>query len=334
VRKYFDNLGIHCHNDSGCAVANTLAAVDSGVIHVQGCINGYGERTGNADLSAVIPNLVLKKSIEVIDKERLKLITQVSHHIAELINVTPSPQQPYVGTAAFAHKAGLHTSAISRRSDAYEHITPDLVGNGTRFLVSEMSGRATLELRAKEFGIDLDSGLISRLSEELKRREYEGYHYEAADASFELLVLGISGWKQQYFEVESFRVISDARYEETPVGDTVQIPSLTTEATVKVHVGSERIVSTCEGNGPVNALDKALRSAIEPKYPRLKSIHLTDYRVRVLDTKKGTGAVTRVLIDTSDEDRTWTTIGVSDNIIEASWEALIDAIIYALLKSS
>jgi 2-isopropylmalate synthase len=314
-------VGVHFHNDSGCAVANSLAAVGRGATHVQGCVNGYGERAGNTDLSAAIPDLSLKLRVGTIPADRLELLTPVSHHIAELVNIAPDPQQPFVGVSAFAHKAGLHTSAIARRSDAYEHISPDLVGNGTRFVVSEMAGRSTLAMKAKELGLELDSQAMASVLDSLKRLEYEGYHFEVADGSLELLLRNSTGWEQEFFELESYRVIAD------------QGEGQSTEATVKVMVGDQRIVATAEGNGPVNALDGAVRAAIGAIYPTLADVHLVDYRVRVLDSAKGTGSVTRVLIDSTDGDRTWTTIGVSENIIAASWQALSDSIVYGLLRA-
>ncbi len=319
-------LGIHCHNDAGCAVANSLVAVEAGVTQVQGCVNGYGERAGNADLSAAIPNLSLKLGIRTLPDRRLERLTSVAHHIAELVNIVPPAQQPYVGASVFAHKGGLHASAVARRTDLYEHVDPELVGNGRRVVVSEMAGRATLAMKADELGLDLDGEVLGRVLDELKHLEHEGYHFEVADGSLELLLRRAGGWAPGYFEVESFRVITDHR--DAPPGD-----GLTTEATVKVHVGQERIVATAEGNGPVNALDAALRRAIEPHFPALRGVRLTDYRVRVLDTGRGTGAVTRVLVDTADDERTWTTIGVSENIIEASWQALHDAVVYALVHA-
>ncbi len=314
-------VGVHFHNDSGCAVANSLAAVAQGATHVQGCVNGYGERAGNTDLSAAIPDLALKLRVDTIPSDRLTLLTPVAHHIAELVNIAPNPQQPFVGTSVFAHKAGLHTSAIARRSDAYEHITPDLVGNGTRFVVSEMAGRSTLALKAEELGLTLDSDAMSAVLDSLKRLEYEGYHFEVADGSLELLLRSSTGWVQDFFELESYRVIAD------------QGEGLSTEATVKIMVGDQRIVATAEGNGPVNALDGAVRAAIGSHYPSLSGVHLVDYRVRVLDSARGTGSVTRVLIDSTDGNRTWTTIGVSENIIAASWQALSDSIVFGLLHA-
>jgi 2-isopropylmalate synthase len=302
-------------------VANSLAAVGRGATHVQGCVNGYGERAGNTDLSAAIPDLSLKLEVSTIPSDRLELLTPVSHHIAELVNIAPNPQQPFVGASVFAHKAGLHTSAIARRSDAYEHISPELVENGTRFVVSEMAGRSTLSMKAAELGLALDSQAMASVLDSLKRLEYEGYHFEVADGSLELLLRNATGWEQDFFELESYRVIAD------------HTQGLSTEATVKVLVGSERIVATAEGNGPVNALDGAVRRAIGSHYPALSGVHLVDYRVRVLDSARGTGSVTRVLIDSTDGDRTWTTIGVSENIIAASWQALSDSIVYGLLHA-
>ncbi|MGH9030115.1 MAG: citramalate synthase [Acidimicrobiales bacterium] len=330
VSEFEPQVGVHFHNDSGCAVANSIAAVRAGATHVQGCVNGYGERTGNADLAIAIGDLSLKLGVRTIDPERLERLTPVAHHIAELVNIAPNPQQPYVGAAAFAHKAGLHTSAIARRRDAYEHVPPDSVGNGTRFVVSEMAGRSTLALKADELGLELDSAAMDQVLDTLKKLEHRGYHFEVADGSLELLLRRATGWQPDFFELESFRVISDGS---VLAGVTAADDGArhTTEATVKVFVGDERMVTTAEGNGPVNALDTALRRAIGAHYPALGRIHLTDYRVRVLDSAKATAAVTRVLIDTTDGERTWTTIGVSENIIEASWQALFDSIVYGLL---
>ena len=314
-------VGVHFHNDSACAVANSLAAVAVGATHVQGCVNGYGERAGNTDLSAAIPDLSLKLEVDTIPRERLELRTPVSHHIAELVNIAPNPQQPFVGASVFAHKAGLHTSAIARRSDAYEHISPNLVGNGTRFVVSEMAGRSTLALKAAELGLELDSDAMTSVLDSLKQLEYEGYHFEVADASLELLLRRSMGWVQDFFVLRSYQVVSG------------QAETLSTEATVSLEVRSEASDATAQGNGPVNALDGALRKALGDRYPKLADIHLVDYRVRVLDSGKGTGSVTRVLIDSTNGERTWTTIGVSENIIAASWEALADSIVYGLLHT-
>ncbi|MDP8987697.1 MAG: citramalate synthase [Actinomycetota bacterium] len=318
------SIGVHFHNDGGCAVANSLAAVRLGATQVQGCVNGYGERTGNADLCAAVPNLSLKMGVRTIPAERLERLTPVAHHIAELVNIAPDPKQPYVGASAFAHKAGLHTSAIARAPDAYEHISPDSVGNGTRFVVSELSGRSTLQLKANELGLDMDAPALTDVLARLKDLEHRGFHFEVADGSLELLMRDAGGWRQPFFALESFRVSVEHRAS----------GEFTTEATVKIHVDGERLIRTAEGNGPVNALDAALREAIGSKFPALAHLHLTDYKVRVLDTDKGTGAVTRVLLDTTDGRETWSTIGVSTNIIEASWQALSDSIVYGLLHSS
>jgi 2-isopropylmalate synthase len=321
-------VAVHLHDDAGTGVANALAGVRGGAIQVQGTINGYGERTGNCNLTTIIPNLTLKMGIETIPPDRLDRLTPVAHHVAELVNMALNPQAPYVGESAFAHKAGLHVSAIARRPDAYEHVPPDSVGNGTRFLVSELAGKSTVVLKAKELGIALDGPQVNEVVDRLKTMEHEGYHFEVADASLELLMRGATGWRQPWFEVESFRVITDdLAAEDAPGG-------VSTEATIKVHVGGERVVATAEGNGPVNALDGALRQALGSRFPGLDRVHLTDYKVRVLDTAKGTGAVTRVLIDSTNGERTWTTIGVSENIIEASWQAMYDSIVYGLLLAS
>jgi 2-isopropylmalate synthase len=341
-------LGGHFHNDAGCAVANTLAAVRQGATQVQGCVNGYGERAGNADLSATIANLSLKMGVRTIPTDRLERLMPVAHHVAELVNLTLDPQRPYVGTAAFAHKAGLHTSALIRRSDAYEHIQPDLVGNGTRVVVSELAGRSTLQMKAAQLGLSLDSPALGRVLEVLKRLEHAGYHFEAADGSLELLMRAAAGTTDALdaFRIESYRVITDWRAspdsgDGAAGGDEVRLVhpwstagELTTEATVKVHVGDQRIVATAEGNGPVNALDAALRMAVEPHFEALRSVHLTDYRVRVLSTERATGAVTRVLLDTSDAEGTWSTIGVSENIIEESWQALVDSVVFGLVRAA
>jgi 2-isopropylmalate synthase len=320
-------IGIHCHDDTGCAVANSMAAVLAGARHVQGTLNGLGERTGNCNLTTVIPNLQLKLGMSCLPEGRLVRLTSVSKHVAEVLNRPVNPQAPYVGSSAFAHKAGLHVSAIKRAKDAYEHVDPELVGNGTRFVVSEMSGRATMEIKAEELGLAMDGPAVNAVIDDLKRLEHEGYHFEAADASLELLMRRAAGWEQHFFRVESMRVITD----ELPNGD------FTTEATVKawVPVGddAQRYVFTAEGNGPVNAIDLALRSALGSAYPQVARVHLTDYKVRILDGATATGAVTRVLIDFSNGERSWTTIGVSGNIIEASWRALEEGLVYGLLHA-
>ena len=326
-------VGVHLHNDTGCGVANALAGVAGGATQVQGTINGYGERVGNCDLVPIIANLSLKMGVETLPEGRLAELTSVAHHVAELVNFAADPQQPYVGTTAFAHKAGLHTSAISRRSDAYEHIDPELVGNGTRFLVSEMSGRSTIELKANQLGIHLDGEVLGEIVETLKELEYAGYHFEAADASLELLMRAASGWAHDYFSLESFSVNVGHRSGSGSRAWNDVAVQVETEATVKVHVGGERVVATGEGNGPVNALDSALRKALGDRFPELEGLYLTDFKVRVLEARQGTGAVTRVLIDTTNGERTWTTIGVSENIIEASWQALVDSLVFGILHT-
>ncbi|MDQ3896637.1 MAG: citramalate synthase, partial [Actinomycetota bacterium] len=322
-RRTSAQLGLHFHNDGGCGVANTLTGVRMGATQVQGCINGYGERTGNADLCAAIPDLSLKMGVRTIEPERLGRLAPVAHHIAELVNIAPNPQQPYVGQSAFATKAGLHTSGLARGRDLYEHVPPETVGNSSRVMVSELSGRSTIQMKAEELGLDMDAVALADVLARLKDLEYEGYHFEVADGSLELLMRGAGGWEQAFFRLESFRVITEQREDGRFV----------TEATIKIHIGEERIVATAEGNGPVNALDAALRQAIGSRHPALGTLHLTDYKVRVLDTAKGTAAVTRVLIDSTDGERTWSTIGVSENIIEASWQALSDSVVYGLLHA-
>jgi 2-isopropylmalate synthase len=336
VVAYFDpdrglGVGVHLHDDAGTGVANALAGVRGGAMQVQGTINGYGERTGNCNLTAIIPNLTLKMGIETIPPDRLERLTPVAHHVAELVNMALDPQAAYVGGSAFAHKAGLHVSAIAKRPDAYEHVPPDTVGNGTRFVMSELAGKSTVLLKAKELGLALDGPQVNEVVDTLKRLEHEGYHFEVADGSLELLMRRASGWEQPWFRVESFRVITDdLTAPDAARGETAR-SGAGTEATVKAHIGEERVIATAEGNGPVNALDTALRRCLGRRYPALDRVHLTDYKVRVLDTQKGTGAVTRVLIDSTNGDRSWTTIGVSENIIEASWQALYDSIVYGLL---
>jgi 2-isopropylmalate synthase len=315
------DYGCHFHNDAGMAVGNTLTAVRLGVRQVQGCINGYGERTGNADLCSVIPNLAVKMGYDTIPEDRLHRLTSVSHHIAEVINLTLDPHHPYVGSSAFTHKAGLHTSALARRSDAYEHLDPTTVGNSTRVVVSELAGRSTVLAKAAAQGLDLSSEDAEAVVEQIKEREHLGYQFEAADGSFELLLRGAQGWKQPFFDLESYRVFVEHRD-----GEVVA------EATVKVYVDGERVVATREGDGPVSALDKALRSALAGAYPDLVRIRLTDYRVRDLDSSDGTSARVRVLTEHSDGVTAWGTVGVHKNIIDASWTAVSDGLIVGLLR--
>jgi 2-isopropylmalate synthase len=316
-------LGIHVHNDTGCAVANSLMAVEHGVYQVQGVVNGYGERTGNADLIPIAANLVLKMDAECLPDGAVERLTDVSHYVAEVANVAPDSRQPYAGRYAFTHKAGLHVSGVARLSGAYEHISPEVVGNHRGVVASDLAGAATLRMKAAEFGLNLDDPSIPKLLEELKGREAHGYTFEVADASLELLMRRAGGWSQPFFRVESYRVHVEER-----VGDGE--PPLA-EATVKVRTNGTRHIESAEGQGPVGALDNALRKALSNDYPELEHIVLEDFRVRVLDETHGTGAVVRVLIDTSNGQREWTTVGVSENIIEASWEALVDGYLYGLL---
>ncbi|MEV6951596.1 citramalate synthase [Streptomyces sp. NPDC051183] len=319
-------LGIHAQDDTGCAVANTLAAVDAGATHVQCTANGYGERVGNANLFPVVAALEIKYGRQVLPEGALAEMTRISHAIAEVVNLTPSTHQPYVGVSAFAHKAGLHASAIKVDPDLYQHIDPERVGNTMRMLVSDMAGRASIELKGKELGVDLggDRALISRVVERVKERELQGYTYEAADASFELLLRAeAEGRARKYFRIESWRAIVEDRPDGTHAN----------EATVKLRAKGERIVATAEGNGPVNALDRALRVALERFYPQLAKFELVDYKVRILEGTHGTESTTRVLIATTDGVREWNTVGVAPNVIAASWQALEDAFTYGLLHA-
>jgi 2-isopropylmalate synthase len=318
-------LGIHCHNDAGCAVANSIAAVEAGVTHVQGTVNGYGERTGNADLLAVVANLELKRGFSVLPEGKLAESFRIAHAIAEVTNVPPSNRAPYVGLSAFAHKAGLHASAIKVDPDLYQHTDPALVGNDMRMLVSEMAGRASIELKGRELGFDLgsDRDLVGRVADRVKEMESRGYTFEAADASFSLLLTEeVSGQRASFFDVESWRVITESRAD----GEAIS------ESTVKLVAGGEREIVTGEGNGPVNALDHALRAAIERAYPVVSKFDLVDYKVRILDQGHGTDAVIRVLIETADGEGSWVTVGVGHNIVEASWEALVDGMTFGLLR--
>jgi 2-isopropylmalate synthase len=319
-------LGMHAHNDSGCAVANTLAAVRAGARHIQGCINGYGERTGNADLITVVANLELKLGMPVLAGGALAESTRLAHAISEITNISPFSRQPYVGASAFAHKAGLHASAIRIDPDLYQHTDPSKVGNDMRMLVSEMAGRASIELKGRELGFDLtgQSELLGRLTQRVKEAEAAGYTYDAADASFELMLREeIDGERPQYFWVESWRAIVER--------EGRRGTEATAEATVKLHAGGERHVTTGEGNGPVNALDHALRAALLNVYPELEQFELIDFKVRILDAQHGTDATTRVLIETTDGLRSWSTVGVGPNLLEASWEALTDSAIFGLI---
>jgi 2-isopropylmalate synthase len=312
-------VGIHTHDDAGCAVANSLAAVEAGARLVQGTVNGYGERCGNANLATILPALQLKLGFEVVAPKQLVLLTQASHYLDELCNMTPNPDQPYVGRNAFAHKAGMHAAGVEADARTFEHLDPALLGNQREILASELSGKATIRTQAAQAGLELGEQEASHAVERLKEREHRGYHYEAAPASFELLLRREANRYESLFELESFKVLVEKRAD----------GAVETEATIKVRVDGERYVRVAEGNGPVNALDNALRGAIAGRYPHLADIELTNYKVRILDESHGTGAITRVLLDSSDGEREWGTIGVSENIIEASWEALVDSLEYA-----
>lgn len=316
-------VGIHCHNDTGCAVANTLAAVEAGATHVQGCLNGYGERTGNADLVAVVANLQLKLDRQVLPPGLLKEATRIAHAVADVTNVAPYGRQPYVGASAFTHKAGLHASAIKVDPGLYQHLDPAEVGNDMRLLVSDMAGRASIELKGRSLGFELTAEQVGRITERVKALENGGYSFEAADASFELLLLDeIEGGRPSYFDVESWRVISETRQDAEAIS----------EATVKLVRDGERFITTREGNGPVNALDGALRATIGRAFPEVANFELIDYKVRIQDTGHGTDAVTRVLIETTDGESSWVTVGVGHNVIQASWEALLDGLTYGLRR--
>jgi 2-isopropylmalate synthase len=320
-------LGIHTHNDSGCAVANALAAIKAGAVHVQGTINGYGERTGNADLTTIVANLELKLGRRVLPAGALAGLTHTAHTVAEVTNIAAHARSPYVGSSAFAHKAGLHASAIRVDDTLYQHVEPASVGNDRRMLVSEMAGRASVELKAAELGFDVsgDPELVGRVVARVKAAEAAGYAFDAADASFDLLLREEAGHPVTYCDVESWQVHTASH---TPGG----ADSGASEAIVRLRTGDARSVAVGEGNGPVNALDSAIRSALGTVYPELEKLELTDFRVRILDSSHGTDAITRVLVATTDERGTWTTVGVGANIIESSWEALFDGLRYGLLR--
>jgi 2-isopropylmalate synthase len=318
-------LGIHTHNDGECAVANSLAAVESGVVHVQGTINGFGERCGNANLCSIIPALKLKMARECVSDDQLRSLRQVSRTIYELANLVPNKHQAYVGNSAFAHKGGVHVSALQRHPETYEHIRPEKVGNITRVLVSDLSGRSNILAKAEEFNVNIDSKdpVTLEILEKIKELENQGFQFEGAEASFELLMRRALGTLRSFFSVIGFRVIDTKRHED-------EMPS--SEATVQVKVGGKIEHTAAEGNGPVNALDHALRKALEQFYPHLREMKLYDYKVRVLPAGKGTASMIRVLIESGDKNGRWGTVGVSDNIIDASYQALVDAIQYKLLR--
>jgi len=313
-------VGIHCHDDAGCGVANTLAGVLAGATHVQGTMNGYGERCGNANLVSIIPSLQLKLGYECLTEAQLASLSEASHFIDELLNFTPDPDAPYVGRNAFAHKGGMHVAGVRTDPATFEHVDPTAVGNGRELLISELSGKGTVQARAKDAGIEIDDAAARRVVERVKQLEHRGYHYEAADGSFELLLRKETGEYEPLFRLESWRAIVEKRAD----------GRVETEATIKIWVDGERYVRTAEGNGPVHALDQALRDAISEIHPHLGDIELVNFKVRILDETKGTGAVTRVLLDASDGHAVWGSIGVSENVIEASWDALVDSLEYGM----
>jgi 2-isopropylmalate synthase len=314
-------VGIHAHDDTACAVANSLAAIGVGATHVQGTANGYGERCGNADLFSVVAALEDKLDRRVLPEGRLVELGRVAHAIAEVANIAPDAHQPWVGASAFAHKAGLHVSAIKADPDLYQHTDPAVVGNDMRLLVSELAGRATVELKGKALGLDPDSATVLQVLDRVKELESVGYSFEAAEASFELLLREHMGERPRYFELESWRVIVEHRD-----------GAVVSEATVKLHAQGARIIATGEGNGPVNALDVALRQGLTELFPQLASFDLVDYKVRIVSGAHGTDAVTRVLVETSDGVTEWSTVGVHENVIEASWQALEEAYTAGLLR--
>ena len=315
-------IGIHAHNDTDCSTANSLAAVRAGAMHVQGTINGLGERCGNANLCTVIPNLAIKMGFEVISPEKIKTLTEVSRYIFEIGNLTPVMNMPYVGDSAFAHKGGLHVDALRKSKRTYEHIAPELVGNARRFLISELSGRSTVLAQLEKAKIAEDKQLARKILNRVQELENEGYQFEAADASFDLLVKKIMGTYKPFFDLIKYHVTVENR----ATGDIV------TEATVKLRVGDKTEHVVGEGDGPVNALDAALRKSLENFYPSIKDVHLIDYKVRVVNAGAGTAARVRVIIGSRDKSSVWGTVGVSENIIEASWQALVDSVEYKLQK--
>ncbi len=323
-RRLTAPLGIHAHNDSACGVANTLAAVRAGAVHLHGTINGLGERCGNADLTSILPNLTYKMGYQTIGEEKLRNLRRVSRYIYEVANIAPDHRKPYVGDSAFAHKGGIHVSAVRRNPETYEHISPELVGNSRRVLISELSGKSNVLQKADELGLEVESAEETReIVKRVKELENKGYQYEAADGSFEILIKKIRGDHRVYFSLEGFRIISEQ-------SENVQ---KLCEATIKVRVGDQIEHTAADGVGPVNALDKALSKALNQFYPELQDVQLTDFKVRVLDERSGTAAKVRVLIEMTDHEEVWSTVGVSENIIEASWEALTDGIDYKLMKS-
>jgi len=326
VRRHIKTpLGIHSHNDSETAVANSIIAVKEGISHVQGTINGFGERCGNANLCSIIPNLKLKMGIDCISSEQMKKLRETARFIYELANLTHNKHQPYVGDSAFAHKGGIHVSAVMKRPDTYEHIKPELVGNHQRVLVSDLSGRSNIIYKAEEFGIDINSKdpVVQKILAALKELEHQGFQYEGAEGSFELLMQKALKSRKRYFRLLGFRVIDEKKKED-------ELPH--SEATIKLEVDGKVEHTASEGNGPVNALDNALRKALEKFYPNLKEVRLIDFKVRVISAGKGTAASVRVLVESGDGKEKWGTVGVSENVIEASWQALVDSLEYKLYR--
>jgi 2-isopropylmalate synthase len=316
-------VGGHFHDDAACGVANSLAAVRAGAAQIQGCVNGYGERCGNADLLSVAANLELKMGVTALPEGHVSQLTDVSRFVAEVCNQQPEAHRPYVGHAAFAHKGGLHISAVVRTPVSYEHVDPRLVGNDRHLLTSDLSGVATLKARAATLGLALDDAAIRSALDRLKQLEFEGYSFEAADGSLELLLREAMGWSQGYFHPLGFRSIVEESSKDEP----------TAEATVRLEVAGERMVAAAEGHGPVDALSRALRVALKPVYPAIGDVHLTDYKVHIIDPESSTAAKVRVLVETTDRHGSWMTVGVSSNIIEASWRALLDAVVVGLLRA-
>ena len=317
-------LGIHCHNDAGLAIANTLAAVEAGVSMVQGTINGYGERCGNADLIPIIANLKIKLKVDCITETRLKQLTHLSHFVSEISNMRTKNEQPFVGDSAFAHKGGMHINAIMKNPLSYEHIDPSMVGNHRRILVSELGGKTGILLRAKDLNYDLskEDPQTKKILELIQSLEHQGFQFEAAEASFHILMSKALKKYKKFFELEGFKVVIEKRSDK----------NITSEAVIKLKVRGVKEHTAAEGDGPINALDNALRKALKDFYPTLAKMHLSDFKVRVLDEKAGTAARVRVLIQSQDGQDTWSTVGVSENIIEASWQALVDSVEYKLLK--
>jgi 2-isopropylmalate synthase len=320
-----EKLGIHAHNDCGLAVANTIEAVRAGVAMVQGTVNGYGERCGNADLTTVIGNLQLKMGRRCLPDKSLKQLTNLSYFVSEVANVRPLPFRPFVGGSAFAHKGGVHVSAVAKRPEAYEHIRPELVGNRQRVLVSDLAGKSNIAYKAQEFGIDLGEkkdAMDKKIVREIKKLEDQGFQFDAADGSLSLLMKKITGAFVEPFTLECFNVTNSKAGKHAPV----------CLATMKISVGSDVELTAAEGNGPVNALDHALRKALSKFYPQIAEVHLVDFKVRIVEGSEGTAARVKVLLDSRDGEEMWSTIGVSENVIEASWQALVDSIQYKLSK--